>query len=252
MNNYNLPKLNKSDEKSVALVVNYYKNIEQKQIYCIIDINYKIIEINSFTIEVFNLSGAVIGKHFLNDFERSSGRFNFVSSNLLDCVINKKIVKFLTVNKNRRVGYEMLIYEYIPLTNKTTQNVVAILISAELPSIPISFYNLKETLKQKNWECNKINENLVLSEREKEILFLVFHCRSRDEIAEILSRLHGKLITEDAVRKIIQRNLYSKFNAVNDSELRKFIRNSKFYLRIPDVISDEFMFKVEELWAVEI
>ena len=76
---------------------------------------------------------------------------------------------------------------------------------------------------------------------------MLFHCSSRAEIAEIISKIHEKSISESAIRKLIQRNLYSKFNVVNDLELRNAIRNSGFHLRIPDAISDEFIFNVDNL-----
>ena len=246
-------KLSASDLSAQALIVDYYQRIEQKRIFCIIDLNYTILAINESTMEIFGLYGdAFMGKNFLTDFNRSLTRSTFTSANLLNCRWNKRVIQFLSVNKMRTAGYETLLFEYTPLLNKNTNNVVAILISAEIPLIPINFHNLKERLKlnslyETSLDENSVEDRLDLSEREKEILFLLFHCSSRAEIAEIISKIHEKSISESAIRKLIQRNLYSKFNVVNDLELRNAIRNSGFHLRIPDAISDEFIFNVDNL-----
>ena len=240
--------LNASDRSAQALIVDYYQRIEQKRIFCIIDLNYTILAINESTMDIFGLYGdAFIGKHFLTDFNRSLTRFTFTNANLLSCLLNKRVIQFLSVNKIRKTGYETLLFEYTPLINKNTNNVVAILISAEVPLIPINFHNLKERLKLNSQAETIFDDRLELSEREKEILFLLFHCSSRVEIAEIISKVHGTKLTESAIRKLIQRNLYTKFNVLNDLELRNAIRNAGFHLRIPDSISNEFIFTVDDL-----
>jgi len=240
--------LNASDLSAQGLIVDYYQQIEQKRIFCIIDLNYIILAINESTMDIFGLYGdAFIGKHFLNDFNRSLTRFTFTNANLLSCLLKKRVIQFLSVNKIRKIGYETLLFEYTPLINKNTNNVVAILISAEVPLIPINFHNLKERLKLNRQDETIFDDRLELSEREKEILFLLFHCSSRVEIAEIISKVHGTKLTESAIRKLIQRNLYTKFNVVNDLELRNAIRNAGFHLRIPDSISNEFIFTVDDL-----
>lgn len=241
-------KLNASDLSAQALIVDYYQRIEHKRIFCIIDLNYTVMAINKGTMDIFGLYGdAFMGKNFLTDFNRSLTRFTFTSANLLNCLLNKRVIQFLSVNKIRKTGYETLLFEYTPLINKNTNNVVAILISAEVPLIPINFHNLKERLKLNSLDETSVEDRLDLSEREKEILFLLFHCNSRVEIAEIISKIHEKSITESAIRKLIQRNLYTKFNVVNDMELRNAIRNAGFHLKIPDAISDEFIFNVDDL-----
>lgn len=241
--------LNASDRSAQALIVDYYQRIEQKRIFCIIDLNYTILATNDITMDVFSsYSDVFVGKNFLTDLNRRSLiRLTFTKSNLLNCYLNKRIIQFLSVNKIRKTGYETLLFEYTPLINKNTNNVVAILISAEVPLIPINFHNLKERLKLNNQDEVIVEDKLDLSEREKEILFLLFHCSSRAEIAEIISKIHGKKLTESAIRKLIQRNLYTKFNVVNDLELRNAIRHTGFHLKIPDSISEEFIFTVDDL-----
>jgi hypothetical protein len=238
---------NSKNSNSLSIIIDYYQNIEQKRIFCVIDLDYTIVAINEQTIDIFGLSGEVVGKNFLHDFERSDNRYKFVSANLFDCVSNKVIVKFLTANKSRKSGYETLLYEYIPLIDKVKKTVVAILISAELPSIPLNFHKLKETLKGNKPKIDIMIDKLVLSEREKEISFLLFHCRTRDEIAQILSNIYDKSITESSVRKIIQRNLYDRYNVVNDIDLRNAIRDTGLHLRIPDAISEDFIFTLNDL-----
>lgn len=240
--------LNESDLVARDLIINYFQSIEEKEIFCIIDLNYIILAINDLTMSIFDLYGdGFLDKNFLYDFNRGAYRHAFAKANLLNCYLNKRKIQFLSVNKRRKSGYELLLFEYTPLINKKTGNVIAILIAAEVPLIPINFHNLKERLKHISIENNEHEGSLQLTEREKEVLFLLFHCRSRNEIAEILSNVYGKNITEAAIRKLIQRNLYSKFNVLNDPDLRNAIRNTGFHLKIPDIISDEFIFTVDEL-----
>lgn len=240
--------LNESDFAARQLIVSYFQQIESRRIFCILDLDYTILAINDLTMSIFHLYGeSFLGKNFLYDFNRGAYRHAFAKANLLNCYLNKQKIQFLSVNKLRKSGYELLLFEYTPLINKKTGSIIAILIAAEVPLIPINFHNLKERLKHIYIENNEHEGSLQLTEREKEVLFLLFHCRSRNEIAEILSNVYGKNITEAAIRKLVQRNLYGKFNVLNDQDLRNAIRNTGFHLKIPDVISDEFIFTVDEL-----
>ena len=142
-------KLNASDRSAQALIVDYYQRIEQKRIFCIIDLSYTILAINEHTMNIFGLYGdAFMGKNFLTDFNRNLNRFAFTRANLLSCLLNKRVIQFLSVYKIRKTGYETLLFEYTPLINKNTNNVVAILISAEVPLIPINFSDPSETLER--------------------------------------------------------------------------------------------------------
>lgn len=198
--------------------------------------------------DIFKINESIIGKNFLYDFNRSNKRFHFTSYNLGSCIKNKKVIKFLTVNNDRKTGYETLSYEYLPLVNNETLNIVAVLITAEVPVVPLSFYKITQSFKNQKLPTRVINnKDYTLSEREQEVLFFLFHCNNKTEIAEILSNIYGKIITESSIRKLIHRNLYSKFNVVNEIELRSVIREHGFYLKIPDIISDEFIFNITEL-----
>lgn len=249
-NQKNIPahELTQSDHSCLSKIADYYQLIAQSKFFCVIDLDYNVIAIDDKTLDIFKFTENIIGKNFLYDFERSPKRFHFARYNLMSCQSNKRIIKFLTVNKGRKIGYETLLYEYSPLVNNNTKNVVAILITAEVPSIPISFYKITQSFKDQGIVNRNIHDiKTPLSEREREVLFLLFHCRNKSEIAEVLSNIHGKQITESAIRKLIHRNLYSKFNVVNEIGLRNAIREYGFYLRIPDAISDEFIFNVTDL-----
>lgn len=248
LNNLSSNLLNENDTACLSKIIDYYGRVAQNKFFALIDLQYNIRVTDKKTMDIFKINESVIDKNFLYDFNRSDKRFYFASYNLGSCIKNKKVIKFFTVNNNRKSGYETLSYEYLPLVNNETLNVVAVLITAEVPVVPISFYKITQGLRKKQLSTRVINKkNLNFSEREKEILFFLFHCNTKAEIAEILSNIYGKTITESSIRKLIHRNLYHKFNVVNEVELKNVIREYGFYLKVPDIISDEFIFNIAEL-----
>ena len=63
------------------------------------------------------------------------------------------------------------------------------------------------------------NYKIKLSSREELILFLITIGKQEKEIANILSIIYNELITREAISKLISRNLYTKLNVWNRSNL---------------------------------
>lgn len=242
---------NQEDNELFDTVCAFYRGVKQNSFFALLDTNFDIIVIDKLSPNIQQVDEeGIIGKNFITGFKREKNRQLFVTKNLADCLNNKKSIRFLSVLKTRKPGYEMLLYSYSPVINPFTDNVIAVLVQAEVPVVPINMYRFKERLKRNDDYISPNREyfgELKLTKREKEILFLLFHCESRSEIAEILSNATGKEITDAAVIKVINRGLYTKFNVVNTDELKIIIRKKGYHMKVPDSLSNEFIFRVEEL-----
>ncbi|MBP9743683.1 MAG: hypothetical protein KBD37_10040 [Burkholderiales bacterium] len=72
--------------------------------------------------------------------------------------------------------------------------------------------------------------------RELEIVYFIIRGRTYDEIAEILSDIHGKAISSSCVGKIVRNSLYDKFNVWNKFDLKQVLLKSNFVNKIPSTI----------------
>lgn len=232
--------------KALAEVIEYYKKIVNHRLFAILDTEYKIILADENVPTITNMGTGVIGKHFINDFERTPKRKEFTIKNITRCVENRELVMFLSVNHTRIPGYETLIYSYAPLIDKKSNEVIGILVEAQVPKIPINYYALKKHLfdddilpKQK-----RIKNKLNLTSREQEILFLLFHCDTNEEIAAILSGVYQTSITVAAIRKSIWRGLYTKFDVQNILALKNAAIQAQMHDKVPPSLNNDIIFKI--------
>ena len=226
--------------------INHFKTTSYHRMFAILDLDLKIVLIDNKAPIVMRLSGEIIGKHFLYDFDRTPKRAEFVKKNMAKCIKNKQVITFLSVFYDRQPGYEMLVYNYMPLINNESGELFGVMVEADVPKFPINFYALKNHLfseevlpKQK-----RTKNQLKLTLREQEIMFLLFHCDTTEEIASILSSVYARTITVAAIRKSIWRGLYTKFDVQNIFALKSAAVSAKLHDKVPTSLSNELIFRI--------
>lgn len=237
-------------DKNIKLqeVVEYYTHVIHPEMFAILDTSYKIITIDDTSPTIMRFSkNSLIGKNFLYDISRTPKRAQFVKENMDKCINTMKPVTFLSVIYAREPGYETLIFSYKPLIDKLSHTLIGILIEAQIPKFPINYYSLKKYRFNKTRVTKKVQtrNKIALTVREQEIIFLLFHCDTNDEIAEIISNAHNTKVTAEAIRKSIWRGLYTKFEVQNLLSLKRVAILAQLHNNVPPSLSNELIFQVE-------
>ena len=236
------------DNELLDVVIKYHQSIADLEFCSIVDLNYIVRTVDKLYPQLYNLTPAdYIGKHLLNDLVRQSPeRKHITSSNIEQCINNKEIISVITLNFERERDYQLLLMSFIPLINEQTKNVFAIKITANVPRYPLYFYKLKEIFK---FEANQVNKSksTFLSQREHEILFLLFQSYSYLQISELLSLVYNKEVTYFSVTKAINRGLLKKFDVNNVDGLKDVASKHGYHRLIPETLAVEFIISVDKL-----
>lgn len=232
-------------------IVEYYSTFSYGKLFGIIDLNFNILHSDNFSPLIENMpDGVFVGKNLITDIPRTEARTKITLQNLNKCVDHRKTVKVLSIKMSRQDGYQILLISYTPIIESKSNTVIAIKIEADLPDIPLNIFRSRITLAEnKNYPKHVLNQikSKKLTKREHEVLYLLFQCNSREEIAKILSLSLGKNVTMDAVSKTINRNLYDKFNVYNIEDLKQKASDEEWHKRIPTSLYNEVIYPLEHL-----
>lgn len=99
-----------------------------------------------------------------------------------------------------------------------------------------------QAISGKKFSINK-NEQIKLTEREGEILYLLSLGKQSKEISQILSNVHNKKIAPSTIAGIINKNLYTKFDVFNCSLLIE----KAYLLNMIPFLHKNFTKKVKDL-----
>lgn len=150
---------------------------------------------------------------------------------------NKKGISLLGVNFKRKSEHTILIFEYTPMINQDTGDIIAIEIYAHKPRFPLNWFKIplliKEPNQQEGWQEKPLMYDKLLTTREHEVLFLLFHIDTYEGVAAFLNINYGSKISSSAVGKIVRRNLYQKFNVNDINSLKLKASKLDYHKHIP-------------------
>lgn len=133
------------------------------------------------------------------------------------------------------------------ITNPDTMTPVGRLIEIEYLNLDFlnQILNLISSLME-NKPIQKITSPIVqimqpinLTEREKQVLFLLITGRTYKQISVILSRLTPKEVGAATIATIINRQLLPKFEAVNTEDLIEKVANMGLFIEIPGSLIEQ-------------
>lgn len=238
-----------TDREALEKAIYYHQNSPEKQLGVIVDLDYTVIAEDGISAKLANTAGgSYLGRKIYPDISMASWRSEIVAKCLYDCYHHKKISKWLSLRFSRQSKYWLIILTYTPLINPDTDNVIGYKIIGELPAFPMIFYNLDKIIKQSHYDKNpELEHNNPDQLIEDAILFLLFHCDSYEQIAELLALAYRRKITRYMVSKIITRKIYPKFNVLNLPTLKKIAHDQGFHKKIPVLLLGEFMYELDNL-----
>ena len=141
------------------------------------------------------------------------------------------------MNFNRKPeNFLMLVFHEL-LINKYNCNQIAVMI--KLLPLPngIPFH---KTIRQKNTASTLSYLNLTKTEKIEQLLFLICHFSTYEDIANILSLRYNKIITKNAIGKYVRVNIFPLYNTYNLDNLRSKLLDLNHHKIIPITLFSSF------------
>lgn len=127
---------------------------------------------------------------------------------------------FITYKLPHNNEKQCIFYNLNPIINPASNSVVGITGEMQIinPWIISKMFSLVNSSNKQDVEIIP-HSIMKLSEREKEVLFLLTLGHNYKEAAAILSNAAGKQISASTINSIIHRQLFKKFDVINTTEL---------------------------------
>lgn len=134
----------------------------------------------------------------------------------------------------------ILMLLFTPILDSNNQ-----VIASRLDFTPVNisyFFQTLINIKNKIEPANLPDNNDFLTTREHQVAFLLCHCKSTSEIAQVLSLFNRKNIQAKTVNNIISRYLFTKFTASNKTELMDKLLGMNYDKKMPNsLLSNQFI-----------
>lgn len=238
-----------NDKEALKLAINHNNNIYDNRHTLITDLEYNILSEDQFSGKLANFPDQTyLNKNFLT-LNREPWRTEIFRTILQICATTKVTSKWLSLKFSRDPKYWLILISFYPLVNYATDNLIGFKITGEIPDLPLQFYGIKEII-ERNRPANstqKTKNDKFLSNREHEVLFLLFYCDNYQQVADLLSLSHGINVTSSMVAKVVSRNLYVKFKVVNLEALKEAGHREGYHKQLPVSLFGEFMYPLKRL-----
>lgn len=239
-----------TDEEALQLIVNSNNNVYDGNYNLIANLDYIVISADKFGATLTNTpGGSYLGKNLLT-MTNDEWRSEIYRSSLEYCAKTRQNRQWLSLKFARKIEYWLIIITFQPLVNYSTNNIIGYKITGRVPeNIMLPFYGLKEIIKESKprKQLHEIKTDEWLTTKEHEVLFLLFSCDTYAHIATLLSLSHQVNYTSSMVAKIVNRNLYSKFNVSNLESLKQSAYKMGYHKNIPASLFGEFMLPLNKL-----
>lgn len=228
------------NKQALSVLLRWYDTFCKNEACGLIDLNFKVIATNPWCQDFCSSDTSLLGQDFFNIWKvLSDVKREALKRLLCDLLVQKNNLRFISANFSRRSKYVVALFEYKPLINSYTDEVIAIQLSA-VKNYPLRFYDIKRTLPLQPID------NIVLPDdahgltlMELEIAFLLFQAENYSEIADIMSIVYGKNISKSLIAKIVRRSLYEKFKVYNLKSLKNILYENRYHLHIPSSLVSE-------------
>lgn len=235
-----------NNQQALKLLVASHEQFYTKynSIMYLIDLDYNLLSISDYALSIWNYDPIKTGLNIKAGINLLDTRIaNYIYPEELQKYIakvlrDKKFLSLLGINFKREKEHTILIFDYTPMINKDTGDIIAIEIYAHKPILPLNWFKL---LLLRNERTNQIINldtrpqmyDHLLTTREHEILFLLFHIDNYEGIAAFLNVSCDIKISTSAVGKIIRRNLYQKFHVNDINSLKIKASQFNYHKQIP-------------------
>jgi len=215
--------------------IEYFTLLHQNSLMLLVDLNGKVLFVSNGLVNVFNLSDrhSLLNKHYLE--------INLAPKETLTAMRNsfKRVVASAETQKSLFINLTLSNPEFHALTcsesvliNPETNTIVAICIEFRKVEFPLNFQKILTMIPAKI-NNNQASSDGLLTRREHEIAFLLFYCKTSDEVAKIISKFNNRPITSKTVRNIIRQQLCPKLQASGHDELISKLHSFGYHKKIP-------------------
>ncbi|MBX9866854.1 MAG: hypothetical protein K2Y14_08045 [Burkholderiales bacterium] len=249
-----------NNQQALELLIANHKQFytDPHEIMYLIDLDYNLIFISDYALGIWDYDP------IKNDLIVQAG-ISLLNTKIADYVFpdelkkyslsvfhSKKRLSILGINFKRKSEHVILISNYTPIINRDTGNVIAIQINAHKPRFPLNWFKIPllsntPTDQNANLKERPLMYDTLLTTREHEILFLLFHLDTYEGIAAFLNVNCGSNVTPSSVGKIIRRNLYKKFNVNDINSLKAKAALLDYHKHIPIYIMPVLAINLELL-----
>jgi len=208
------------DSQYLTEYVEFFKKFEDKRVLMIENTNLEFLYITQAYKKYMNITDEdIIGRKLKDSNHPGKELAKDFKPIALKVIKTKTSASFFITHKlPHNDEKQCIIYTFNPIINPATNNVVGLtgemqIIDPSIISKMFSFINAEQN------QVIPLSNPISLSEREKEVLFLLTLGHNYKEAAAILSKATGKQISASTINSIIHRQLFKKFDVINTAEL---------------------------------
>lgn len=239
-----------SDDEALNLIIKCNDAISDNNMSIIANMDYVVVSDSPLGAGLTNTPGGhYLGKNLLtmtNDDWRTE-----IYQNTLDrCIKLRTTIKWLSLKFARKPSHWLIIITFQPIINKSTGNIIGFKLTGEAPHhLSIGFQGIRKIINHSKNAKREIAAQIDewLTNRELEVLFLLFHCDNYQQISNLLSLSYGINYSASMVAKVVGRNLYNKFEVNNLESLKEAAHKLNYHKSVPISLFGEFMYPLEQL-----
>ena len=161
-------------------------------------------------------------------------------------ITQQRVIKILAVSLLPDTGTFLTVVSWRPVYNAETGNIIALLCLAH----NLEVFNLVDILRRFYKTGNLISPrpiNLQLTEREKQVIFFFLLNLDSRSIAEILTKIENKKISESSINHMFNQQLFPKFEVFNRKALYDKLIDSGYSRLMPkNILNEDIIFEITD------
>lgn len=240
-----------TNEIVLERLISFYEEFQYNKRVAILDVGLNLIYISSSLLEILQIGKSkqeMIGfniSQIMQIVERPPQITQGALQTLEKVLKHDCIIENIGINLKRNLNNIMLHFKLSPLHNRKTGKIVAIECEVSNLRFPLLLSSPNKLFKTQNRPLQKNNDDF-LTNRQHEVLFLQFHCKSAKEIAQKLSYIYNKTMSLHTIGKINQQ-LYKKFGVYNLDALLEVAYVRGYNRKIPISLLSDHTIDIQEL-----
>ena len=239
-----------TNEECLTRVIQLFNLLYRKSFIHIIDLENRFIFVGDEMLDVANETREnVIGRTWYDVM--SPHPDNIVSTELgIRAAISTRLAQHaITINVKRHETTQRILHVIQkPIINPATDQVVAVHIEFFKVNFPLYFHHLLlKNPERITTRCLTYEQEGILTRREHEIAFLLFYCKSLDDIVEVINAHSDRKITAKTIRNIISQQLFKKLHVFNRDSLLEELHKLEYHRKIPSSLLSNPHIDISEL-----
>lgn len=190
----------------------------------------------------------LVGKSLYDEFFQKYNIYKEDLDFILHKLSTRENFQYIGVNFSRNVARRTLFFEY----NKVMDGSL-IHCRGYVPKQPLNWYHLQHlqhmiigVTKDEDNSSTIMTDKYGLTPREQEVLFLIFHFHSYEEIASVINLYYEQKTTANAIGKLVRRSLYEKLNVLNLPSLKQKAYELKYHVNVPKSLLPEILIEIPD------